>query len=125
MNEDFDLVLTNVSRASLKRDINSFWDWISKKAWCFYYLFRVKAEANSRVVQWKKIDSQVDMLKGLVKLRGKASYGYVDGLNKDDFKDDASNFKDPVKNVIEDCNNLVNEFSTKKFQKNDDNGSDN
>ncbi|KKM20234.1 hypothetical protein LCGC14_1647500, partial [marine sediment metagenome] len=72
----------------------------------------------------EKIDNQVDMLKDLVKLRGKAAYGYVDGLKKDDFKVDASNFKDPVKDVIEDCNNLVIEFSKIKIQKNDDNGSD-
>ena len=63
------------------------------------------------------------MLKDLVKLRGKASYGYVDGLKKDDFKDEASKFKDPVKDVIEDCNKLVIEFSKKEIQKNGDNDS--
>jgi HEPN domain-containing protein len=81
---------------------------------------------QKQIPEWfkEKIDNQVDMLKNLVKLGGKAAYGYVDGLKKDDFKDDPSNFKDPVKDVIEDCNNLVIEFSKKKIQKNDDNGSD-
>lgn len=81
---------------------------------------------QKQIPEWfkEKIDNQLDILKVLIKLRGKAAYGYVDGLKKDDFKDDASNFKDPVKDVIEDCDKLVIEFSKKKNQKNDDNGSD-
>ena len=81
---------------------------------------------QKQIPEWfkEKIDNQVDMLKDLVKLRGKASYGYIDGFKKDDFKEDSSNFKDPVKDVIEDCNNLVIEFSKKIIQENDDNGSD-
>ena len=81
---------------------------------------------QKQIPEWfkEKINNHVDILKDLIKLRGKAAYGYIDGLKKDDFKDDASIFKDPVKDVIEDCNNLVIEFSKKKIQQNDDNGSD-
>ena len=70
-----------------------------------------------------KIDNQADLLKDLVRLRGNAAYGYVAGLKKNDFKEDASNFKKPVKDLIEDCNKLLIEFLRKSNQKSNENDS--
>lgn len=86
----------------------------------------IYADLKQKLIpEWfkEKIDNQVDILKDLVKLRGKASYGYVDGLKKDDFKEEASSFKDPVKDIIEECNNLIIEFSKNEIQENNSNSS--
>ncbi|MHA1726471.1 MAG: HEPN domain-containing protein [Promethearchaeota archaeon] len=57
-----------------------------------------------------KIDNQADLLKNLVKLRGLAAYGYVNGYGKDDFKEDAFFYKEQINQIIQDCTRLLNDF---------------
>jgi len=52
-------------------------------------------------------------LKSLVKLRNKAAYGYVDGLTKEDFKEDAIEFQETVAKIVNDCENLIIDFLKK------------
>jgi len=59
------------------------------------------------------MDFHANILKTLVKLRNKAAYGYVDGLSKEDFKDDAIEYQDSVTKVINDCEALIIDFSRK------------
>ncbi len=61
-----------------------------------------------------KIDFQMDVLKDLISLRGVSAHGYVDGITKDYFINDASQFKEPVKKVIEECIKLIDEFLKKQ-----------
>ena len=61
----------------------------------------------------EKIDFHAHILEDLIKIRGIAAYGYVKGITKDHFKDDASKYKEPVKEIIDDCNKLIIEFSKK------------
>lgn len=62
------------------------------------------------------IDNMVfhaEILKDLVKLRNKAAYGYVNGLTKEDFKEDANKFQAIVSKILNDCEKLIIEFSKK------------
>ncbi len=54
-----------------------------------------------------------ETLKDLVKLRNKAAYGYVNGLTKEDFKEDANKFQATVSKILNDCEKLIIEFSKK------------
>ena len=60
-----------------------------------------------------KIKLHARILKMLVSKRGSSAYGYVDGITKDNFKDDAIQNKDLVKEIIKDCEELISEFSEK------------
>lgn len=68
---------------------------------------------QQNIPKWfiKKIDYHADKLKELASLRGIAAYGYVDGYKAEDFKTDAMEYKEPVKEIIDDCDKLINEFS--------------
>ena len=70
---------------------------------------------KNNIPKWfvNNMDLHAKTLKELVKLRGSAAYGYVEGLTKDDFKEDANTFKDSVIKVIDDCKNLIKAFSKK------------
>jgi HEPN domain-containing protein len=59
------------------------------------------------------MDFHANILKTLVNLRNKAAYGYVNGLTKEDFKEDAYDFQDPTNKIINDCETLINDFSKK------------
>lgn len=58
-----------------------------------------------------KMDFHASILKELVKLRSISSYGYVDGITKDYFKEDAIKFKEDVEQIIKDCKKLIKDFS--------------
>ena len=70
---------------------------------------------RNNIPKWfvNNMDLHAKTLKELVKLGGSAAYGYVEGLTKDDFKEDAITFKDSVIKVIDDCKNLIKAFSKK------------
>ena len=70
---------------------------------------------KNNIPKWfvNNMDLHAKTLKELIKLRGIAAYGYVEGLTKDDFKEDANKFKDSVIKVIDDCKNLIKAFSEK------------
>jgi len=61
----------------------------------------------------EKIDFQAHILEDLIKIKGIAAYGYVKGITKDHFKDDAFKYKEPVKEIIDECKKLIIEFSKK------------
>ena len=61
-----------------------------------------------------EIDNQAKILKDLTNERGLSAYGYVDGLNKEHFKGTAISFKNSVKEIIKDCEQLIKGFSSKK-----------
>ncbi|MBA7512929.1 hypothetical protein ES705_04938 [subsurface metagenome] len=65
------------------------------------------------VPEWfkNKINSQIKILKNLIKLKGISAYGYIDGITKEHFKDDAIKFKKPVEDIITTCKALIVEFS--------------
>ena len=73
---------------------------------------------DQEVPKWflDKIDNQSKILKELTNKRGLSAYGYVDGIVKDDFKEAAKSFKKFVKEILEDCEILINEFSTKNTE---------
>jgi len=73
---------------------------------------------RNNIPKWfvNNMDLHAKTLKELVKLRGSAAYGYVEGLTKDDFKEDAITFKDSVIKVIDDCINLIKAFSKKAMK---------
>lgn len=62
-----------------------------------------------------KMDFHAESLKNLVKLRNKAAYGYVNGLTKEDFKEDAIEFQASVTKILNDCETLINDFSKKSI----------
>jgi len=66
--------------------------------------------------QWftDKMEFHATNLKNLVKLRERSAYGYIDGITKDAFKEDALEYKEAVKEIINDCKKLIQEFSEKK-----------
>jgi hypothetical protein len=64
----------------------------------------------------ENMDFHAKTLKTLVKLRNKADYGYVNGLTKEDFKEDAYEFQDPINKIINDCETLINDFSKKALK---------
>ena len=70
---------------------------------------------KTNIPKWfvNNMDFHAKTLKILVKLRNKAAYGYVDGLTKDDFKEDAIEFQDSVTKIITDCETLIKDFSKK------------
>ncbi len=70
---------------------------------------------KTNIPKWfvNNMDFHAKILKILVKLRNKAAYGYIDGLTKDDFKEDAIEFQDSVTKIITDCETLINDFSKK------------
>jgi len=47
----------------------------------------------------------------LVKKRGLATYGYVEGIDKNNFKEDAKNLKGDVEEILKDCESLLQTFS--------------
>ena len=53
--------------------------------------------------------------------------GYVDGITKEAFKDDALKYKESVKDILNDCKKLIQHFSEAKKQaeKNKSNKDDN
>jgi len=61
------------------------------------------------------------ILKELTQIRGRAAYGYIDELTKDDFRKDALNFKDPVEKILEECERLIGEYSKNQLEGKDKN----
>ena len=59
------------------------------------------------------MEVHAETLKDLVILRNKAAYGYVNGLTKEDFKEDAIEFKASVSKIMNDCEKLIIDFSKK------------
>ena len=67
----------------------------------------------------EKIYLHVKNLIYLVEKRGIAAYGYVENISIEDFKADALEFKDIVKEIIHDCKRLLHSYLE---EKNDDYG---
>lgn len=59
----------------------------------------------------KNIDNHAKILNILVKKRGPAAYGYVEGINKNEFMKDAKNLKQDVENILNECEQLLHEFN--------------
>ena len=59
----------------------------------------------------KNLDNHAKILNLLVKKRGPAAYGYVEGINKSEFMKDATALKLDVENVLKDCKQLLDEFN--------------
>jgi DNA-directed RNA polymerase subunit L len=47
----------------------------------------------------------------LVKKRGPAAYGYIEGINKTEFMQDTKNLKQAVENILNECEQLLKEFN--------------
>ncbi|MHA1412895.1 MAG: HEPN domain-containing protein [Promethearchaeota archaeon] len=64
---------------------------------------------SMEIPQWfkNKIDDHVKISRSLINLRGKAAYGYIEGLTKDFFKNNAIKYKDLVFSILEDCKRLL------------------
>jgi HEPN domain-containing protein len=62
----------------------------------------------------KNIDNHAKILNLLVKKRGPAAYGYVEGLDKSQFMKDAKNLRKDVEDILIQCEQLLNEFSKNK-----------
>ncbi|MBA7651644.1 hypothetical protein ES703_59463 [subsurface metagenome] len=56
-------------------------------------------------------DNHAKILNILVKKRGPAAYGYVEGINKNEFMKDAKNLKQDVENILNECEQLLLEFN--------------
>jgi len=65
----------------------------------------------------KNIDNHAKILNLLVKKRGPAAYGYVEGIDKTKFMKDAKNLKQDVENILNECEQLLKEFN--KVNEND------
>jgi HEPN domain-containing protein len=61
----------------------------------------------------KKIDNYAQILNILVKKCGPAAYGYVEGIKKEDFKEDAINLRPNVEEILENCERLFDQFIDK------------
>ena len=61
-----------------------------------------------------KMEFHASILEELNEKRGPSAYGYIEGMIKDDFKEDAFYFKDPVNEIINDCKKLIEDFSKKQ-----------
>lgn len=59
----------------------------------------------------KNIGKYSKILNLLVKKRGPAEYGYVEGIDKNNFKEDAKNLKGEVEEILKDCESLLQTFS--------------
>lgn len=70
---------------------------------------------NQDIPEWflEKLNIHADTLKNLIIKRAAAAYGYVDGITEEEFTEDANYFKEPVKEIIEDCKKLIDEYSKK------------
>lgn len=68
---------------------------------------------NKKVPEFfsKNIDNHAKILNILVKKRGPAAYGYVEGINKNEFMEDAKNLKQDVENILNECEQLLLEFN--------------
>jgi len=68
---------------------------------------------NKKVPEFfsKNIDNHAKILNILVKKRGPAAYGYVEGINKNEFMKDAKNLKQDVENILNECEQLLHEFN--------------
>ena len=68
---------------------------------------------NKKVPEFfsKNIDNHAKILNILVKKRGPAAYGYVEGINKNEFMKDAKNLKQDVENILNECEQLLLEFN--------------
>jgi len=60
------------------------------------------------------LDFYAKLLNNLVDKRGPAAYGYIEGISKENFKEDAFILKDDIENVLEACERVLDEFSRKK-----------
>lgn len=59
----------------------------------------------------KNIDNHAKILNLLVKKRGPAAYGYVEGINKNEFMKDAKDLKQDIEDILNQCEKLLNEFN--------------
>ncbi|TFG24314.1 MAG: HEPN domain-containing protein, partial [Promethearchaeota archaeon] len=59
----------------------------------------------------KNIDTHAKILNLLVKKRGSAAYGYVEGININEFMKDAKDLKQDVEVILNQCEKLLNEFN--------------
>jgi len=68
---------------------------------------------NKKVPEFfsKNIDNHAKILNILVKKKGPAAYGYVEGINKNEFMKDAKNLKQDVENILNECEQLLLEFN--------------
>lgn len=68
---------------------------------------------NKKVPEFfsKNIDNHAKILNILVKKKGPAAYGYVEGINKNEFMEDAKNLKQDVENILNECEQLLHEFN--------------
>ena len=68
---------------------------------------------NKKVPEFfsKNVDNHAKILNILVKKRGPAAYGYVEGINKNEFMEDAKNLKQDVENILNECEQLLLEFN--------------
>ena len=58
-----------------------------------------------------KMDFHATILKELVQLRGRTAHSYVKDIRKQNFKEEAFNFKKPVEGILEECEKLSEDFS--------------
>ncbi|TXT58782.1 MAG: HEPN domain protein [Promethearchaeota archaeon] len=58
-----------------------------------------------------KIDEYANLLKYLVEKRGPAAYGYIQGISKEIFKEDALKLKETVEEVLENCTKVLDLFN--------------
>ncbi|TXT59213.1 MAG: HEPN domain protein [Promethearchaeota archaeon] len=66
----------------------------------------------------KKIDKYAQILNILVKKRGPAAYGYVEGIKKEEFKEDAINLRSNVEEILDNCERLFDQFIDKNSNSN-------
>lgn len=68
---------------------------------------------NADIPQWfrVKIDFHATILEQLTEKRGLSAYGYIDGVTKNSFEEDAEKYRDPVAEILADCSQLIKEFS--------------
>ncbi|MHA1273984.1 MAG: HEPN domain-containing protein [Promethearchaeota archaeon] len=68
------------------------------------------------IPEWflNKVDFHATILEELTEKRGLSAYGYVSGVSKDYFKEDANNYESSVKEILADCKRLIKEFSQKQ-----------
>ncbi|MGV9197747.1 MAG: HEPN domain-containing protein [Promethearchaeia archaeon] len=69
--------------------------------------------SNADLPTWfmVKIDFHASTLERLTEKRGLSAYGYIDGVTKNSFYDDAERYREPVAEVLADCSQLIREFS--------------
>lgn len=62
-----------------------------------------------------KLDLYANLLTDLVNKRRIAAYGYIEGISKEKFKEDAISLKDTIKEVLNICERVLDIFSEKKL----------